>query len=133
MNKNTKKRILVVDDEPDNATVFKIALEDDGFEVDAFNDSTATLNAFKPYYYDILIFDIRMPIMNGYELYEKVKKIDDKVKVCFLTAYSEHYTEEFKTRYAPSSPLSNNIYFIRKPIALDDLVKMVNEIFTGNQ
>jgi CheY-like chemotaxis protein len=49
--------MLVVDDEPDNAAVFKIALEDDGFEVDAFNDSAA-LNAFKPYYYDILIFDI---------------------------------------------------------------------------
>jgi two-component SAPR family response regulator len=65
--------------------------------------------------------------MNGYELYEKVKSIDNKVKVCFLTAYSEHYTEEFKTRFTPSSPFSN-IYFIRKPIALDDLVKKVNEI-----
>ena len=44
-----------------------------------------------------------MPIMNGYELYEKVKSIDNKVKVCFLTAYSEHYTEEFETRFNSSS------------------------------
>jgi len=118
-----------VDDEPDNRRIFKIALEDDGFEVDAFNSPTAALSAFKPDHYDVLIFDIRMPIMNGYELYEKVKKIDDKVKVCFLTAYGEHYTEEFKTRFTSSS-LVDDISFIRKPIMLDDLVKKVNEFIT---
>jgi CheY-like chemotaxis protein len=68
---NTKKRILVVDDEPDNSTIFKIALEDSGFDVDAFNNSTVALSAFKPNYYDVLIFDIKMPRMNGYELYKK--------------------------------------------------------------
>jgi CheY-like chemotaxis protein len=57
---------LLVDDEPDNATIFNIALEDDGLEVNVFNDSTAALSAFKPNYYDALIFDIRMTIMNGY-------------------------------------------------------------------
>jgi len=66
--------------------------------------------------------------MNGYELYDKVKKIDDKVKVCFLTAYSEQYTEEFKTRFTSSS--LSNISFMRKPIMLDDLVKNINEIIT---
>jgi CheY-like chemotaxis protein len=124
-----KKRILVVDDEPDNSIIFKIALEDSEFEVDAFNNSTAALNAFRPNYYDLLVLDIRMPIMNGYELYEKVKKIDDKVKVCFLTAYGEHYTEEFKTRFTSSS-IAGNISFIRKPIMLGDLVKKVNEMIT---
>lgn len=94
-----RKRVLVVDDEPDNCTIFKIALEDDGFDVDTFNDSTSALSAFKPNYYDALMFDIRMPVMSGYELYDKVKSIDNKVKVCFLTAYSEHYTEEFETRF----------------------------------
>jgi two-component SAPR family response regulator len=67
-----------------------------------------------------------MPIMNGYELYEKVKKIDNKVKVCFLTAYGEHYTE-FKTRFIFSS-LADDIFIMRKPIMLDELVKKVNEI-----
>jgi CheY-like chemotaxis protein len=121
---------LIVDDEPDNSRIFKIALEDDGFEVDAFNDSTTALStalsAFKPNNYDLLIFDIRMPVMNGYELYEKVNKLDDKVKVCFLTAYGEHYTEEFKTRFTSSS-LADDITFMRKPIMLDDLVRKVNE------
>ena len=123
---------MVVDDEPDNSTIFKIALEDSGFEVDAFNSPIVALSAFKPDYYDVLIFDIRMPIMNGYELYEKVKKLDDKVKVCFLTAYGEHYTEEFKARFTYTSSFSN-IYFIRKPIMLDDLVKKVNEIITSTE
>ena len=67
--------------------------------------------------------------MNGYELYEKIKKIGDKVKVCFRTAYSEHYTEEFKARFTFSS--LPNIYFMRKPIMLDDLVKEVNKIITS--
>ena len=120
---------MVVDDEPDNCRIFKIAWEGSGFEVDAFNDSMAALSAFKPNYYDVLIFDIRMSIMNVYELYEKIKSIDNKVKVCFLTAYGEHYTEEFKMGFTSSSSLSN-IYFMRKPIMLDDLVKKVNEIIT---
>ena len=62
---------MVVDDEPDNSRIFKIALEDSGFEVDEFNNSTAALTAFKPGYYDIVIFDIKMPTTNGYELYDK--------------------------------------------------------------
>ena len=124
-----KKRILVVDDEPDNSRIFKIALEDSGFEVDEFNNSTVALSTFKSHYYDVLVFDVNMSIMNGYELYEKIKKIDDKVKVCFLTAYSEHYTEEFKSRFTSSS--LPNIYFMRKPIMLDDLVKEVNKIIAS--
>jgi CheY-like chemotaxis protein len=78
---------LIVDDEPDNLRIFKIALDDSGLVVDAFNSSTAALSAFKSNYYDVLIFDIMMPIMNGYELYEKIKKMDHKLKVRLLTAY----------------------------------------------
>jgi len=68
-----------------------------------------------------------MPRINGYELYEKIKKIDDKVKVCFLTAFEEHYTEEFNTRFIEDD---DTISFIRKPVMLDDLVKKVDEIIT---
>jgi two-component system, OmpR family, response regulator ChvI len=94
---------LFVDDEPDNTSIFRIALEDNGFDVDAFNNPTLALSSFKPDYYDLLVLDIKMPNMNGYELYQKIKKMDDKVKVCFLTAFGEQYTEEFKTRFAPST------------------------------
>jgi CheY-like chemotaxis protein len=124
------KKILVVDDEPDNASIFTMALEDDGYKVDAFTDPLSALSAFKEEKrtkYDLLILDIKMPDMNGFELYEQMKKIDNKVRVCFLTAYGEGYTEEFK-RMFPSSSLG--VHFIRKPIRVDDLVKKVKEMVT---
>lgn len=120
-----EKKILVVDDEPDNASIFTMCLEDAGYKVDTFTDPLSALSAFKEdkrTKYDLLILDIKMPDMNGFELYEQMKKIDNKVKVCFLTAYGEGYTEEFK-RMFPSSSLG--VSFIRKPIRVDDLVKKV--------
>jgi DNA-binding response OmpR family regulator len=123
-----EKKILVVDDEPDNASIFNMGLEDDGFKVDAFTDPLSALFAFKEdkrRKYDLLILDIKMPDMNGFELYEQIKKIDNKVQVCFLTAYGEGYTEEFKKMF-PSSSLG--VSFIRKPIQVDDLVKKVKEM-----
>lgn len=126
MSRERKRKILVVDDEPDNASIFTMGLEDEGFEVDTFTDSPLALymvQAGKKY--DLLILDIQMPDMNGFELYEEVKKIDNKVKVCFLTAFGEGYTEEFGRRFPSSSP---DINFIRKPIRVNDLVKKVNEM-----
>jgi DNA-binding response OmpR family regulator len=118
-----KSRILLVDDEHDNKQIFTMGLQDAGFEVDAYTDPELALSAFKPDYYDLLLLDIKMPKMDGYELYEKLKKIDDKVKVCFLTA-SERYKEEHR----PSFLSSNSASFLRKPITVDDLVKKVNEM-----
>src|ERR687892_2729862 len=125
-----EKKILVVDDEPDNASIFifTMGLEDDGYRVDTFTDPISALSAFKDdkrRKYDLLILDIKMLDMNGFELYEQIKKIDNKVKVCFLTAYGEGYTEEFKKMF-PSSSLG--VSFIRKPIRVDDLVKKVKEM-----
>ena len=77
---------MLVDDEHDNSLIFKIGLEDPEFEVDVHSDPESALSSFKPDYYDLLILDIKMPKMNGYELYARIKENDDKVKVCFLTA-----------------------------------------------
>ena len=119
-----QKRILVVDDEPDLTMVCSLALQYHGFKVDTFNDSQEALSNFKPDYYDLVILDIKMPKMDGFELYEKIKKKDDKVKICFLTA-SESYYEEFrKKEYAA---LDKDL-FIKKPIDNDDLLKEVNKI-----
>jgi two-component system, OmpR family, response regulator ChvI len=118
-----KERILLVDDEPDNSLIFKLALEDNGYQVDAYNDPQLALSAFKQAYYDLLILDIKMPKMDGYELYEKLRKIDDKVKVCFLTA-SERYKEEHRPSFLSSSYAT----FLTKPITVDDLFKKVNEM-----
>jgi CheY-like chemotaxis protein len=125
MSEENKRKILVVDDEPDNASIFTMSLEDEGFEVNTFTEPLLALSTFKAgSKYDLLILDIKMPDMNGFELYEEIRKIDNKSKVCFLTAFGEGYTEEFGRRFT-SSP---NVSFIRKPIRLDDLVKKVNEV-----
>jgi CheY-like chemotaxis protein len=81
-----KKRILLVDDEPDNSTLFRIALEDSGIEVHTYNNPIDALASFKPSFYDLLLVDINMPKMNGFELYKRILEIDLNVKICFITA-----------------------------------------------
>jgi CheY-like chemotaxis protein len=130
LNKQNKKRkILLVDDEHDNSSIFTMGLEDNGFYVDTFDDPISALSAFKPDFYDLLILDIKMPKMDGYELYEKIRKIDNKVKVCFITASVEEYREDYQQSFRSfRSSSSSNISFLTKPITIDDLVKKVNEI-----
>ena len=117
-----KKRILLVDDEPDLTYTLKLGLEDTGsFEVDAFNDPELALSAFKPGNYDFLLIDIRMPKMSGYDLYDKIRAIDSKVKSCFITAYEINYQalrEQFPL-------LKMECY--AKPLEIDDLVRKINE------
>ena len=72
---NEGRRILLVDDEPDNNRIFTIALRDNGFNVDAFEDPKLALSVFKPNYYDLVILDVRMPHMRGDELYQKLERL----------------------------------------------------------
>jgi DNA-binding response OmpR family regulator len=85
------KRILVVNDEPDVSTTIRQVLEDNGFKVDVFNDPLLALSEFKRGAYDLILLDYKMPSMNGFKLYTEIIKIDDKVKVCFISAYEECY------------------------------------------
>ena len=80
-----QKRILAVDDEPDITRLCSLALEYYGFKVDTFNDSEEALSNFRQDYYDLVILDIKMPVMNGFELLREIKKVDESVKVCFLS------------------------------------------------
>ena len=125
----TETRILVVDDEPDVNLTLKISLEDKGFKVDTFDDPLLALENFKAGVYGLLILDIKMPEMNGFELYREIKKIDDKVKVCFLTALTElHDYEAFRKEVFPKV---GERYFIQKPIENEEMIKRVNEMMTG--
>src|ERR687892_756562 len=123
MNEKIKgKRIMVVDDESDLTLFFSMTLEYHGFVVDAFNDSRKALSSFKPDYYDLVVLDIKMPGMDGFELYKEIQKIDNKANVCFLTA-SELYYKEFREK--EYNALDKNL-FIRKPIGNDELIKEIN-------
>ena len=118
------RKILIVDDEPDITSTFDMILEMNGFEVDTYNDPSLALSNFKPNSYGLALLDIRMPKMNGFELYKKIKEIDKNMEVCFITAF-EDYREEFKESFPE---LQEAKYFIRKPKAIEDLVAHVATI-----
>ena len=121
---NERRRILLVEDDPDNNRIFTIALRDNGFEIDAFEDPKLALSAFKPNYYDLVILDVRMPRMRGDELYHQLRKIDSKFKACVLSAFG---SEEYKARFS-STTSANGIYYMSKSISVDELVAKVKEV-----
>jgi DNA-binding response OmpR family regulator len=121
---NTNNRILIVDDEPDLTNLTILVLEHYGYKVDAFNDPEEALSNYKPSSYDLIILDIKMPKMDGFELYQEIKKKDNNAKVCFLTA-SELYYEKFRKK--EFSALDGNM-FIRKPVGNEELVAQVNKM-----
>src|SRR3989337_584732 len=116
------KKILIVDDEPDITESFGIALEDSGFEVDKYNDPAIALASFKPNFYNLLILDIKMPKMDGFELYANIKKIDKNVKVFLISAFEIDHAA-IRKQY-PTLKIEN---FIPKPILIPELIKKINE------
>jgi DNA-binding response OmpR family regulator len=123
-NKN-RNRILLVDDEPDVIYAIKKVLELNGFVVDSYTDPNLALSDFGPGSYDLLLLDIKMPNMNGFDLYQKVKEVDSNVKICFLTA-SELFYEEY--RKLDAHPRLDKAYFIQKPLRSEELIRQLKEI-----
>jgi two-component system, OmpR family, response regulator ChvI len=126
--KNSAPRIMVVDDEDDVILQLRVVLEDNGFKVDSFYDPLLALENFKADLYDLLILDIKMPKMNGFELYKQIKKVNNKVKTMFLTALTE--LQEYEEFRKEVSPKLGERYFVPKPIENDDLIKRVNKILS---
>jgi len=126
---NDKQRILIVDDESDITTALKIYLEIQGFQVDAFTDPVNALAQFKADFYQLLILDIKMPDMNGFELFTEIKKKDKTVKVFFLTALSEmHDYDAYKKEVFPKE---GERYFIAKPIENEEILKRINTVIAN--
>jgi two-component system, OmpR family, sensor histidine kinase VicK len=123
-HKTKMKRIFLVDDDYDHSITFKMGLELAEFEVDAYNDSAIALSKFKPDYYDLLLIDVKMPKIDGIELYEKIRKIDDKVMVWFITAYETYY-RALKEVSSISKGEMSSAPVIEKPIEIDKLVKQI--------
>jgi two-component system, OmpR family, response regulator ChvI len=79
-----RRKILLVDDESDVVSTFQMILEMNGFEVEAYTSPISALSNFRPDEFGLLILDIRMPVMNGFELFKKIKEIDNRVQACLL-------------------------------------------------
>jgi DNA-binding response OmpR family regulator len=116
---------MVVDDEPDIVQTIKLALEKNGFRVDSFTEPQAALDHFKQNYYAMVITDIRMPIMNGFDLYRELKKRDDRIKVAFMTAFDVQESE-FRKVFA-NIDIS---CFFTKPVSMGYLVSVIREQIT---
>ena len=121
------KRILILDDEMDSNITVEAVLQDNGFKVDSYEDPILALENFKSYFYDLVILDIKMPEMDGFLVYNEIKKLDNRIKVCFLTA-----GEIYCGIYADSFSSVDVKYFIRKPIENEELIKCVHQIITAN-
>lgn len=125
-----KKRVMTVDDEPDVTYCLKACLEETGLvQVDGYVDPFLALAKFKPSTFDLVILDIRMPVMNGFQLYQKLKSIDDDVKVCFLTAV--HDLSDYKEAYPDIIDAIENDEmkcFLDKPVGSEQLRTFVKNI-----
>jgi DNA-binding response OmpR family regulator len=121
-SQNSRGRILLVDDNPDITFTVKTGLEASGlFEVDTFNDPELALSSFKPGLYDLALLDFKMPKMYGYELYDEMKKIDNKLKICFMSATYQDY-EAIRAAF----PTVEIECYIQKPVEIKDLVRRIN-------
>jgi CheY-like chemotaxis protein len=123
-----RKRMLLVDDEPDICMVYQIVLQDAGFECISYTDSVKALQEFRPNYYDLILLDIRMPVLNGFELCKKIIELDKTVHIVFITA-SEEYYEQFRSQHFPEL---GKINYIQKPIGNEELVQIVNMIIANS-
>ena len=122
------RKIIMVDDEPDINLTIKKALEDNGsFQVDTFTDAESALVMFKPEVYDLALLDIRMPGMSGFQLWRKLREMDKKLKICFLTATKSNYSGDI------DSDVINDIgtdCFLAKPVNTIDLMNRLNVILS---
>lgn len=121
------KRILIIDDDPDITTTFKMGIEDANsitpnrrIEVHTYNDPTAALSEFQPNFFDLLLADINLPHMNGFQISEKLLELDVNVRVCFMSS-GEINREALREIY-PAVSLG---CFIKKPVNLDYLIERI--------
>jgi two-component system OmpR family response regulator len=122
------KKILLVDDDPDANLSLSILLRDRGFDVDSFTSPSDALKYFRRNYYDLLVLDVRMPNMDGFELYRAIREVDTRTKICFFTA-----AELDNYRVAELEDMMEELgeeCFISKPIENNEILCRINTILT---
>ena len=127
ISNNKVKKILLVDDEPDITLTIKNMLYNTGFQIYTFNDPITPLKLYRRNFYDLVILEIKIPNMDGFELYIKIKEKDPTVKICFLTAIAI-FDEEFRKSRPEVDRIITQECFIQKPITTEDLIKKLIDI-----
>ena len=131
-NTNKRRRIMIVDDEYDVVYSLRTVLEETRlFQVDVYIDPMLALSNFKPDTYDLVVLDIRMPVMDGFELYENVRDIDKRVKVCFLTAVND--LSEYKVNYPDvieEIECGKIDCFMDKPVSSARLLTLISKVIS---
>lgn len=125
-----QKRILIIDDKQGTTVTLRIALEDKGFKIESYTSLLVAYENFIEGLYDLVILDIKMPVVDGFHLYKKIKAIDSRVKLIFFTA-SEFYYEQFRKEYG--FDVFKQEFFLRKPIGTKDLVQTINKLSKLNR
>lgn len=121
----SKRRIFLVDDDPNTTYILGMILKLNDFEVYPYTDPAVALASFRRGQCDLVLLDVRMPGMTGFELYRKMKQIDENARVCFMTNYAREYLSEF----AKSIPEIDRKNLVEKPVATADLLKIVESYF----
>ena len=115
------KRILVVDDNPDIVLTLSVGLEmDSTIQVFGYDNPVTALVEFKPNFYDLLLIDINMPLLDGFQLAENLVRMDLNVRVCFMTSGEINVNAAREVH-----PLKSIGCFIRKPITAEQLLRRI--------
>ena len=116
-----QKRILVIDDNPDIVFTLRVGLESDPtMQVFGFDNPVTALVEFKPNFYDLLLIDVNMPLMDGFQLAQNLLRRDLNVKVCFITAGEINMNAAREVH-----PLKSIGCFIKKPITAEQLLRHI--------
>jgi DNA-binding response OmpR family regulator len=119
-----RRKILIVDDEYDITFVFKIILEEKGFATDIYNDPIDALSMYKPHYYDLVMIDLKLPRITGFELYNQLRMRDNKTKICFLTSSEQFHQQYRSNEFQDMDP----DLFIQKPVENEVLISKIKKI-----
>ena len=118
---------MIIDDDKDITNLFSIFLEYNGYSVDAYTNPLEAINTFRKNSHDLIILDLKMPMMDGMTLYHKIKEIDDKVIICFTTA-DKNYIEELRKGIIDIEKI-----VLYKPVLLKDLKNKIDWLLSHQQ
>jgi len=129
MQNPIQKSILIIDDEQDMTISLSKALELNGFKTDSYTDAVLAYKSFREGLYDLVLLYIKMPIIDGFLLYQKIRKTDSRIKICFLTA-TEFFREHIREEHGFGGFKQES--FLRKPIEIEDLVHTIKKLLKSD-